>query len=86
MKKTTQKYVTESSIEKHMRAIAHSFDSHGKILERHEDVLNMIVKELRNLHEDHKKMNDTLSGFVSEVYKHDRKINSLTMRVEKLEA
>ena len=104
--KTHPKYLTESTFEKHMRSIAHSFEAqnkilvehgeilvkhgkmlaeHGEVLGRYEGILELILKEIKALREDYKKTNDTLSGFVSDVSRHDRKINNLTVRVEKLE-
>jgi len=76
--KKEAKYVTETTFEKHMRSITKSFISQSQVLE-------MILKELKALHEDTKYNKDTLSSFVGDVSVHNRKINNLTMRVEKLE-
>ncbi len=46
-KKSTEKYITEKNFEKHMGGIARSFT-------RIEESLEMIVRELKNLHEDNK--------------------------------
>ena len=85
VRKTTQKYVTETIFERHMRAIAKSLNDLQDQATTQNQVSQMILKELTALHEDNKKMRDTLSGFVSDVLKHDHKINNLTIRVEKLE-
>ena len=92
IKKTTGKYVTENTFEKHMRAIAKSLNAlqeqataQAKLLGTHGEAINTVIGELKNLHEDNKKMRDTLSSFISDVLMHDRKIENLTVRVEKLE-
>lgn len=79
VKRTTEKYVTEKTFEKHMQSIARSFDRHGKVMQD-------ILKELRQMHEDHKSSRSTLSNFVGDVSLHDRRIENLTMRVERLES
>ena len=86
VKKTTEKYVTESTFEKHMRNIAGSFARVDASLERHEEVLKNILEELKNLHEDHKYIKQTLSSFTGDVSRHDYKIESLNVRVEKIES
>ena len=50
MKKITVKYVTEKTFEKSMEAIAKSFARVEESLEKHERVLDMILKELKNLY------------------------------------
>ena len=76
--KITEKYVSEKTFESSMLSIAQNFM-------RIEESLGMIVKELKNLHEDNKYMRQTLSSFTSDVSRHDRKISNLDVRVEKLE-
>ncbi len=78
VEKTTEKYVTEKTFEKHMRSIAKSFEANGRISE-------LILKEVTDLHNDHKQMRATINGIVSDVIINDRKIKGLTTRVEKLE-
>ncbi len=77
-KKTSEKYVTEKTFERSMLGIAQNFI-------RIEESLSMIVRELRNLHEDNRYMRQTLSSFTGDVSRHDRKITDLDIRVEKLE-
>lgn len=91
-KKITLKYLTETTFEKHMRSIAKSFEtqnkvlaSHSQILSTHSQVLEVLLKEMKALHEDNKYARSTLSSFVGDVLSHDRKIDNLTIRVEKLE-
>ena len=64
-KKTTEKYVTETrfkkfegTFEQNMRAIAKSF-------ERIDGALEIIVKELRAIHEDNKYFRQSISGLNS---------------------
>ena len=77
--KKTPKYVTEKTFESSMLAIAKSF-------ERVEGALEIIVKELRAIHEDNKYFRQSISGLNSDGISYDRKIENLTVRVEKLEA
>ena len=62
-----------------MRSIARSF-------ERIDGVLELITKELRAIHEDNKYFRQRISGLNSDGISYDRKIENLTVRVEKLEA
>ena len=78
VKKTTEKYVTEKTFETNMASIAKSF-------ERVDAALEMVVQELKNLHEDNKYIRQTLSNFTGDVSRHDRKISDLDIRLEKLE-
>lgn len=79
LKKTTEKYVTENTFEKHMQNIAKSFD-------RHEKVMQDILKELKQMHEENKYFRASISNLNLEGLSYDRKIENLTIRVEKLES
>jgi len=85
VKKTTEKYVTEKTFEKSMEAIAKSFARVEESLEKHERVLDMILKELKNLRDDHREIQHTLSNLEISFSKYDRKLEDLTLRVERLE-
>ena len=85
IQKTTEKYVTrtmfkkfESSFETNMANIARSF-------ERHEKVMDHILKELQQMHEENKYFRQSISGLNSDGLSYDRKIDNLTVRVEKFE-
>ncbi|MCX6755097.1 MAG: hypothetical protein NT068_00960 [Candidatus Nomurabacteria bacterium] len=78
VKKTTEKYVTEKTFEKSMQSIAKSFENQDR-------VLDIIVKELRNIHEDNKNFRQSISSLDRDNSYNDRRIENLTMRVEKLE-
>ena len=54
VKKTNEKYVTIPIFEKSMTSVAKSFARIDEALERHERVLEMILKELKNLRDDHR--------------------------------
>jgi hypothetical protein len=77
-KKKQLKYITEPIFEKHMRSIASSFEAVNK-------ALSGIMHELQLMKEDYKEIRKNLSGFISDVSSHDRRIENLTIRVEKLE-
>ncbi|MCC7160818.1 hypothetical protein IT399_03835 [Candidatus Nomurabacteria bacterium] len=78
IKKTTEKYVTEKTFEKHMLAIAKSFA-------RVNEVSDMILKEIRNIHEENKYFRHSVSDLSIDNLSSNRKIENLTTRVERLE-
>ena len=86
IKKTNEKYVTEKTFENSMANIAKSFARVEESLKNQNLVSEMMLKELKALHEDNKSIRGTLSGFVGDVSSHDRRIENLTIRVEKLES
>lgn len=79
VKKTTEKYVTESTFEKHMNNIAKSFN-------RHEKVMEDILKELRQMHDENKYFRASIFNLNIEGLSYDKKIENLNIRVEKLES
>jgi len=85
VKKTTEKYVTESTFEKHMANIAKSFERVNASLERHEQVMQVMLKEITAIHEDTKSFRDNISTLYTDHVAYDRKIENLNVRVEKLE-
>jgi len=84
-KKPTEKYVTEKTFEKSMNSIAKSFEHINATLERHEEVLQNILKEIKIIHEDHKDFRSSITNLYSENLLRDRKIENLIARVERLE-
>ena len=74
-----EKYVTGKTFDKSMQGIAQSFA-------RVEESLKMVVQELKNLHEDNKYIKQTLFSFTGDVSAQDRKIQNLTVRIERLES
>lgn len=68
-----------------MVSIVKSFARIDEALERHERVLEMILKELKNLRDDHREIRSALSNLEIGLLKYDRKLEDLTLRVEKLE-
>jgi len=49
------------------------------------DVLEVMLKEIRTIHEDNKYFRANISALYTDGVSYDRKINNLTVRVEKLE-
>ena len=90
MKKTAQnsnlKYVTEKTFEKHMGSIARSIARIDSSLARHEQVMSAILKEIRAISEENKYFRQSIGSLYSDNSSHDRKIENLTMRVERLES
>ena len=80
-----EKYVTESTFEKHMTNIAKSFARINETLATHEEVLQNILKEIKAIHEDHKDFRSSIANLYSENLSRDNMMNNLTVRVEKLE-
>ncbi len=56
-----------------------------KKLTKHEQVLQLMLKEITVIHEDTKSFRDNISTLYTDHIAYDRKIDNLTVRVEKLE-
>ena len=84
--KRTEKYVTEKTFESSMRAIAKSFEGVQETLKKHSQALEVILKTVASTQEDNKYFRQSISGLDKESFSQDKKIENLTMRVEKLEA
>ena len=54
-------------------------------LDKHDKIFQSMIKELRAMHEDHKYFRGTISNLNSDGLSYNRKIENLTVRVEKLE-
>lgn len=85
VKKTTEKYVTEKTFEKSMTNIAKSFAQVDESLELHSKILQDILKEIKQINEDNKYFRQSISNLNIDGSSSDRKIEDLTMRVERLE-
>ena len=66
-KKTTKKYVTESTFEKHMRSLAEAMD--------------IMIRELKQIHEDNKYFRASISNLNLEGLSYDRRIENLNSRI-----
>lgn len=85
-KKKTEKYVTENTFEKHMANIAKSFNRVDESFNRVDKTLEFVIKELRDIKQEQKETRKDLVSFASDVLRHDRRIEDLMIRVEKLES
>ncbi|MDD5721385.1 MAG: hypothetical protein PHT16_02985 [Candidatus Pacebacteria bacterium] len=56
-----------------------------KDLKRQEDVLQIMLKEIKAIHEDSKSFRDNISTLYTDHVAYDRRIENLTVRVEKIE-
>ncbi len=88
-----EKYLTEKKFKKFegsfdtsMRAIAHSFAKVDENLAKHGKVLDILLKEVQAMHEDNKYFRQSVSTLYTDGSSHDRRIENLTMRVERLES
>ncbi|OGI67244.1 hypothetical protein A3A05_02580 [Candidatus Nomurabacteria bacterium RIFCSPLOWO2_01_FULL_41_12] len=90
VKKTSEKYVTEKTFktkfdnfdakfERSMQAIAKSFADNA-------EVMALILKEIRDIHEGNKHFRESMSSLYGDVFSHDKRIDNLDVRVEKLES
>ncbi|HEY4494050.1 MAG TPA: hypothetical protein VJB95_01295 [Candidatus Paceibacterota bacterium] len=86
VKGKTKKYLTEhkfrifeKSFESNMRSIAKSFADNA-------EVMSLILKEIKNIHEDNKYFKENISSLNSDGLSYNRKIANLTTRVEKFES
>lgn len=86
IKKTNKKFLTEAKFDKTMLSVAKSFERVDQALDRINRTLEVITKELQAIHEDHKHFRQSISSLNSDGISYDRKIENLTIRVEKLEA
>ncbi len=79
IKKRDGKYVTEKTFEKHMRSVAKSFADNA-------EVMVLILKEIKTIHEDNKYFKENISSLNSDGLFYGRKIDDLIVRTEKLES
>ncbi|KKQ87189.1 MAG: hypothetical protein UT09_C0019G0015 [Parcubacteria group bacterium GW2011_GWF2_38_8] len=79
VKKISQKYVTEKTFERHMQSIAKSFADNA-------EVMALILKEIRTMHEENKYFRASISNLNIDGLSYDRKIENLTVRMEKVES
>ena len=85
MKKITEKYVTEKTFESNMTNIAKSFARVEESLKNQNLITEMILKEIRQIHEDNKYFRSSISNLNIDGLSYDRKIEDLKNRVERLE-
>jgi phage shock protein A len=86
VKKTTEKYLTETKFRTFEKTFESSMQSIAKSFSRVEDTMLLIVKEIRTIHEENRNFRQSISGLNSDGISYERKIENLTARVEKLEA
>ena len=72
IKKTTEKYVTN--------------DTFLKAMAKHAEIMAVMLKEITAIHEDTKHFKESISGLSSDGVFYNRRIENLTVRVEKLES
>ena len=84
--KTTEKYVTEKTFKKFESSFGINMQNIAKSFERHEKVMDHILKELQQMHEENKYFRQSISSLNNDGLSYDRKIDNLSVRVEKLEA
>ena len=100
VKKTTEKYLTtktfnafEDRFDSSMRAVAKSFADNAEVsaeilsqLKSMNEGATIMLKEITTLHEDNKEFRKNMSNLTIDGFSYDKKIEGLTLRVEKLEA
>lgn len=60
-------------------------DTQQKTLKTHGDVLQIMLTEIKAVHEDSKSFRENISSLYTDHLAYDKKIENLTVRVEKLE-
>ncbi len=78
IKKAEGGYVTEKTFERHMQSIARSFADNA-------EVMALILKEIKAIHEDHKDFRLSIGNLYSENLSRDKTIDNLDVRVKNLE-
>lgn len=76
---------TEDLIDKLAVSTSKGFESIDKKLDQHDKIFELMIKDLKTIHEDNKYFRQTVSILNSNDLFYDRKIEDLTTRVEKLE-
>ena len=76
---------THNDIEKLAIFTAKGFDKVDKKLDQHDKIFEIMIKELRDIHQDNKHFRESVSGLNNDGVFCKRKIENLTVRVEKLE-
>jgi septal ring factor EnvC (AmiA/AmiB activator) len=85
-KKTSEKYVKESTFEKSMRSIANSFEKVFSKFDNQNKILELVLKEVKNSREENKESRKSISNLNIDSVSYERRIEDLTFRVEKLES
>lgn len=75
----------QADIEKLAISTANGFDKVDKRLDQHDKIFNLMIKEIKTIHEDNKYFRQSISSLNFNDLSYDRKIENLTIRVEKLE-
>lgn len=85
--KTAEKYVTEKKFgifehkfESSMRSIARSFVKIDERFDANHKVLEAMLKEIKDIHEDNKEFRKNLIGLTSEGLSYERRIENLTVQ------
>lgn len=76
--KKEPKYVTETSFQKFLQTFE-------KKMASHDEAFSLILKEIRNIHEDNKYFRKSISNLNIDGSSYDKKIEDLKIRVERLE-
>ncbi len=61
------------------------FGKIDKKIDQHDKILEVMIKEIKTIHEDNKYFRSNISGLNVNNFSCDKKIENLTVRVEKLE-
>ena len=84
-----EKYVTEKGFKNTFSNFEARFENSArdtaKSFADNAEVMALILKEIRTIHEDNKYFRQSISSLNTDGSSHDKKIENLTVRVEKLE-
>ena len=73
------------TIDKLAIIVNNGFDRVDKRLDQHDKIFDSLLKEIKTIHEDNKYFRQSISSLDIDGLSNDKKIENLTMRVEKLE-
>jgi len=79
------KYITTGIFEKSMRAIAQSFQKVFDRLDNHDKKLEIILREIQSFREEARDHRTLLSHLSQSEIMHERRLEGLEFRIEKLE-
>ena len=89
MKKKTEKYVTDKTFKKTFNAFEERFESSARATAKsftdQAEILSIILKEVKINNEENKYFRQSISILDMNDFSYDRKLENLTIRVEKLE-
>ena len=80
-----ERYVTEPVFEKHMGSIARTLEKIEGKLENHDKIFNTMLNQMKTMQEEGKEHRLSMSSLMHTDIRHERTIDDIIIRVERLE-